>query len=92
MPRKPDKVKNRKPSSSVPPEWAYAFRYGKRAYLEHPGYAEPTEEAFNVYMACGVMIHRPEKARELWQYYREALLKRPGVQSWWAFEQYEKHE
>ena len=76
----------------VPPAIAYAFRYGKSAYRRHPGFDEATEEALEVYLLCGIMINYPDKARAIWQQYREALLKKPGISEWWAYSEYEtKH-
>jgi hypothetical protein len=82
-------TRKKETSERVPAPIAYAFQHGKRSYLDHPGYAEVTEEAFLVYMVCGVLINDPAKARKLWQQYRGELLKKPGIKSWWAFKEYE---
>lgn len=73
----------------MPAELVFAFKHGKRAYLEHPGFQEATEEAFSVYLACGVLIHYPEKAKALWRLHREALLKKPDIKEWWGYQEYE---
>lgn len=73
----------------VPPEVAFAFQHGKLAYRVHPGFDEASDEATACYLICGILINHPEKARQLWTRYRSDLLKRKGIQSWWAFKEYE---
>jgi hypothetical protein len=92
MPRKPDKVKTRRVGSTVPPEVALALRFGKLAYRMHPTWEsdEPAQECLDAFLLCGRIINQKGFAEQLWERFRDVLLKKPGIQSWWAYQEYEK--
>jgi hypothetical protein len=92
MARKPDKVKTRRPGSTVPPEVALALRFGKQAYQRHPTWdtEEPDQTCLETYLLCGHIINEKDFGKRLWARFRGELLKRADIKTFWAFREYEK--
>jgi hypothetical protein len=90
MPFKPREGFKRR-GEVVPVPVALALRYGKLAYQQHSTCKnEPDDECMEVYLICGQLIRNPDAGKRLWAAHRDALLRVPGVQSWWGYKQFEK--
>lgn len=74
----------------VPVEVKWVLKHGKCAYKFHPTFeVEPDDECMEIYLLCGIVIRDRDAGKNLWAKYRGELLRKPGVQSWWGFKQFE---
>ena len=91
MSMRPCEGMKRKDKATVPPEVALALRFGKQAYQRHSSWdSEPDDVCLQTYLICGRLIHDKKAGPQLWERFRGELLKKPGIQNWWGYQQFEK--